>query len=169
MLFLTLGSSLLASTAVLLSGMRAQTAESVVLKYRFLQESISVPELSTFAETGELSSSLLAYLKMADKKPDQLQQVLTQEIKVNPIFLSKFLNSLPGEILLDQVSEVIRTPTGRASRQSLRGALVTSALPDGDIRLIEVLENYPTPEVYVEGDRIVEIYNKINGVLGRLP
>ena len=35
-----------------------KAAEKVILKYRFLRESVSVPELTTFAETGELSSSL---------------------------------------------------------------------------------------------------------------
>ncbi|MBR8827278.1 MAG: alpha/beta hydrolase [Gomphosphaeria aponina SAG 52.96 = DSM 107014] len=154
---------------IFFSGIRVNAAEWVVLKYGLLFEHISVPELSTFAETGELSASLRAYLRMVNKQPNELREVLTKEIEVDPIILAKVLNSLPGEILLAQVSEVIRTPTHRASRESLRGALVTSALPDGNIRLIEVLENYPTPAVYVEGDRLVEIYNSLNLVLGLLP
>ncbi|NES80894.1 MAG: alpha/beta hydrolase [Moorea sp. SIO2B7] len=165
---LTLFSALVAGVSIF-SGFPVIAAESVVLKYSFLRETISIPELSTFTETGELSPSLRAYLKMANKEPNDLGEVLTQEIEVEPILLSKILNSFPGELLLDQLSELIRTPTGRASRQSLRAALVSSALPDGDITLIEVLENYPTPEIHVEGDRLVEIYNQINAVVGSIP
>jgi hypothetical protein len=147
----------------------AEASQSVVLKYNILQESVSVPELSNFAKTGELSNSLRAYLRLANREPDELRRVLTQEFSVNPIFLYQLLNSRLGELMLDQVSEVVHTPTNRANRESLRGALVSSALGDGKITLIEILENYPTPEAYVEGDRLVEIAGKIKGVLGRLP
>ena len=160
--------SALGLLTILAWGGRVEAAQSVIFNYRFFRESISVSELSTFAETGELSSSLKTYLRMANTEPDQLQRALTREIEVDPILLSKVLNSLPGEVLLDQVSDVIRTPTGSASRQSLRAALLNSALPDGLITLMEVFENYPTTDVHIEGDRLVEIYSRLDRVLGTL-
>lgn len=168
-LLLILSSPVITSLWIYLSEVSAEAAEQVILKYSILRESISVAELRNFADTGELSSSLKAYLTIANKKPEDLRQALTRKVEVDPVLLSKILNSFVGEILLDQVSEVIQTPSRKASRQSLRGALVTSALPDGNIRLIEVLENYPTSEVHVEGDRLAEIYRQLKGVLGNLP
>ncbi|MBE9124800.1 MULTISPECIES: alpha/beta hydrolase [unclassified Coleofasciculus] len=147
----------------------ADAAESVVLKYRFLRETVSVAELSTFAETGELSSSLRAYLKLAGKEPEALRNALTQETQVNGILLSRILNSPVGEVMLDRASEVIHTPSDRANRESLRSALVLSALPDNSLTLIEVLENYPTPDVEVEADRLLEIVKYIRRVIGNLP
>lgn len=158
-----------ALTSILFSSTRAEAAEKVVLKYRFLQEKVSVPELTTFAQTGELSSSLRSYLKLAKKEPNDLRRTLTQDVKVNPTFLYRALNHPLGEGMLDQVSQVIHTPTNRANRESLRGALVSSALPDGNITLIETLQNYPTPEVHVEGDRIAEVMQTIRNWLNRLP
>lgn len=148
---------------------RVDAADSVVLRYSFLRQTVSVSELATFAETGELSSSLRAYLRMANREPEELRKVLTQEVQVNPVLLYRVLNSLPGELLLDQVSQVIHTPTNRANRESLRSALVSSALSDGNITLIETLQNYPTPEVHVDGNRLVEVVRRINRVLGPLP
>jgi len=148
---------------------RAQAAESVVLKYSVLQEKVSVAELATFAKTGELSPALRAYLKMAGREPDELRRLLTQEIPVNGTFLYQVLNSPVGETLLDRVSEVVHTPTNSANRESLRGAIVSSALPDGKITLIETLQNYPTPDVYVEGDRLAEVVQNMMRVMGRLP
>lgn len=155
--------------SVLFYSTRAEAAEWVVLKYRFLRERVSVPELTTFAQTGELSRSLRAYLKLAKKEPEELRRTLTQEVKVNPTFLYRALNTPIGEGMLDQVSQIIHTPTNRANRESLRGALVSSALPDGNITLIEAMQNYPTPEVHVEGERLVEIMQNISKWVNRIP
>lgn len=146
-----------------------KASESVILKYGFLRESISVKELSTFANTGKMSSSLRAYLKLANKKPDQVRKVLSQEIPVDGVLLSQILNSKAGELLLDVVANYIQTPSGKASRESLRGAFVSSALPDNNIRLIEIFENYPTSEVHIEGDRLAELYVKINNIIKQIP
>lgn len=156
-------------TSLCLYQARAEAAESVVLKYRFLQQKVSVPELTAFVTTGKLSNSLQFYLKQAGKDPADLRRALTQEVKVNSTFLYQVLKTPVGEGLLDQVSQVVHTPSNRANRESLRGALVSSALPDGNITLIEVLQNYPTPDVYVEGERLVEVMQDIRKVLGRLP
>ncbi|MEQ8538914.1 MAG: alpha/beta hydrolase [Coleofasciculus sp. D1-CHI-01] len=147
----------------------ANASESVVLKYRFLRETISVPELSTFAQTGELSRSLQAYLDLAGKQPEELRTTLTQPISVNGIMLSRILNTPVGEVMLDRVSEVIHTPTNRANRQSLRSALVISALNDNQITLIEILDNYPTADVHVEGDRLADILQQITRLSQGLP
>ncbi|MEY2832376.1 MAG: hypothetical protein RLZZ574_1634, partial [Cyanobacteriota bacterium] len=58
---------------------RIQAAESVILQYGILQGSISVEELSTFALSGELSSSLKSYLRLSNTKPKDLRKVLTKE------------------------------------------------------------------------------------------
>ncbi|HEY9611574.1 alpha/beta hydrolase [Allocoleopsis sp.] len=160
---------LIALTSILFYSPRAEAAEWVVLKYRFLRERVSVTELTTFVKTGELSRSLRAYLKLAKKEPAELRRTLTQEVKVNSTFLYQALKTPVGDGMLDQVSQVVHTPTNRANRESLRGALVSSALPDGNITLIETLQNYPTPEVHVEGERLVEVMQNISKLLGGLP
>ncbi|MBD1887788.1 alpha/beta hydrolase [Coleofasciculus sp. FACHB-SPT9] len=161
--------SLAAATGILFSPSRADAANTVVLKYRFLRESVSVPELTTFAETGELSSALRAYLAMAGRKPEDLRKTLTQEVKVNALILDRVLNNQIGELVLGQVSDVVHTPGNGANIQSLRGAVMSSALPDNQITLIEILENYPTSEVHVEGDRLAEVFGKLKRLGQGLP
>lgn len=143
----------------------AQAADTVIFKYRFLRESISVAELTTLAQRGEVSSSLKAYLRMANQKPEDLRNLLTQEIEIEGVFLYKILRTMPGELMLDQVSEVIHTPSNRANRQSLRSALVSSALEDDKITLTEIIQNYPTTDVHVEGERLADIYKQVNGIV----
>jgi hypothetical protein len=149
--------------------LKVNAAETIILKYGFLRESISVNDLSTFAKTGEMSSSLKNYLDLANQNPNTTRKILTEKITVNGVFLSKILNNSIGERMLDLVSNYIRTPSGKASRESLRGSLVTSALSDNNIQLIEVLENYPTSEVHVEGDRLAETYFMMKEVIDKIP
>ena len=144
-------------------------ADKVVLKYSILRESVCISELSTLAKTGETSSFVNTYLKMANKQPEDLRRILNQNIDIDPVFLSKILKSFAGDFVLDEVGQVIHTPSRRANRESLRGALVTSALSDSNIRVIEILENYPTSEIHVDGDRLADIYQKINAVVSQIP
>ncbi|MEH1830795.1 MAG: alpha/beta hydrolase [Nostoc sp.] len=53
----------------------AFAAELVVLKYGIFRESLSVEELSTFAQTGELSRSLRVNLLWRDKTPKSFASI----------------------------------------------------------------------------------------------
>ncbi|MBW4560227.1 MAG: alpha/beta hydrolase [Mojavia pulchra JT2-VF2] len=152
---------LVISTSFLCFSNPAFAAERVVLKYSVFRESFSVEELSTFAQTGKLSPSLGVSLALARQNPKAIRQYLTEPVKVNPVFLDRVLNTQIGNVILDQMSQVIHTPSRRADRQALRAALVLSASQDGQVSLIEIIENYPTTEVEVDGDRLESAYRQL--------
>lgn len=170
LLFLSLRRALvlIATTSILLFSTSAIAADQVVLKYRILRKSISVEELSAFAETGKLSNSLRINLALARQDPKAVRRYLTEPVKVNLVLLDRLLNSPVGDLVLDQVSEVIHTPSGKADRQALRSALVISASRDRNISLIEIIQNYPTQVVQVEGDRLESAYTQLRRLGGRL-
>lgn len=153
---------------ILLSSSHAIAAEQVVLKYKILREKISVQELTRLAETGVPSPALASYLKLAGKKPEDIRQPLTQEVRVNRFLLDRVLNSWVGNTALDQISQAIHTPSNQANRQALRAAITLSANPDGKLTLMEVLQNYPTQEVEVEGDRLVGAFRQLSRLSDRL-
>jgi Alpha/beta hydrolase of unknown function (DUF1400) len=153
---------LLAATAgVVFYSSAAVAAEKVVLKYSAIRMTLPVSELEIFAETGQMSPGLEMLLGKAKKDPQAVRRSLTKPVKVSQTFLERTLNSQVGEIVLDQLGQVIRTPSGNENREALRKALVLSATSDHQITLLEAMKNYPTTEVYVEGDRLVEAYNKL--------
>lgn len=160
--------SLFSSSGLLFELPVASAADQVVLKYRIFRESISVDELSTFAETGKLSKSLQLNLALARQDPKAIRQYLTQPVKVNVILLDRVLNSPVGNVITDQVSQVVHTPSRGADRQALRSALVLSARDDNNITLIETIQNYPTSQVQVEGDRLESAYRQLRRLEGRL-
>ena len=161
-----LGASL--GTVIVFASTGAIAAERVVLKYRIFRATVSVEELTTLAEAGETSPTLRSYLRLANRSPEELQDNLNQEVEVNPRLLDRVLNSPVGDLALDQVGDAIHTPSQQADRQALRAAITLSAQDDGRIKMIELLQNYPTEEVHVDGDRIVAAYNDLQAIRGRV-
>jgi hypothetical protein len=105
-------------------------------------------------------------LDLVNKKPEELRQILNQSITVTPTVLSNLLDSFAGKYLLNKLTEVISSPSAQNSKESLRNALIASVNTNDDIRLIEVLENYPDPELQIEGDRLMELYQQVKAIAG---
>ncbi|HTL89734.1 MAG TPA: alpha/beta hydrolase [Leptolyngbya sp.] len=156
------------SAGILFASGQAIAAERVILKYKVLRESVSVPDLTTFAQTGQASNDLQAYFRMSGQKPETVRTTLTKPIKINPILLDRVLNSPVGNGILDQLGEAIQTPKGGAERQALRAALTLSASGDGSLSILEILQNYPTEEVVIDGDRVEVAYRRLNELADRL-
>lgn len=148
---------------------KAIAADKIILNYSVLHQSIPVEDLTVFCETEEISPALSDFLRLANQKPQNVRDTLCRKIPVNGVMLSKMLNNPLGGVVLDVFAQVITTPSQKASRESLRGAVVTSALKDNNISIIEVAQSYPTTEVHINGDRLMEIYQKIEGILGTIP
>ncbi|MEH2337961.1 alpha/beta hydrolase [Nostoc sp.] len=49
----------------------------------------------------------------------------------------------------------------RADRQALGAALVLSTSQNGQVSLIEIIKNYPTNEVEVDGNRLEGAYRQL--------
>lgn len=152
---------LAAGAGILFYSNAATAAQKVVLKYSAIRMTLPISELEIFAETGKMSPALEMLLGKANKNPETVRRSLIRPVKVNQSFLDRALNSQVGEVILDEVSQVIRTPSGNTNREALRSALLLSASQDNEMTLLETMKNYPNPEVHVEGDRLVEVYGKL--------
>lgn len=141
---------------VLLNTTTADAAERVVLTYGPFERYLIIDELKTLAETGEASTGIQFLSAVSGQEVSALQDVFTQEIRLNLRFLDRTLNSLPGEYALFQAGTVIHTPSRRANIQAMRAALVLSASDDNYVSLLEILENYPTQDVYLDGPQLLQ-------------
>ncbi len=166
---------LLLIIAFSLSNGSAFAAENVVIKYRIFRESLSVKELTNFAQTGELSTSLRVNFALAKQQPKVIRGYLTETVTVNPVLLDRVLNSSVGNIVLDRIGEAIHTPSRKADRQALRAALILSASSEvsnsgnkNNISLIEIIQNYPASEVEVEGEVLERAYRQLRQLGGNV-
>lgn len=154
--------------AVTLGCQAAEAAERVSLRYRGFSRTVAVDDLFILAESGEAPEDLASLLDAAGQEPEDLRSLLVDELTVSPVLLDKALNSSPGEWVLDGLGDAVHPPSGEASRQALRSAIVLSAADDNTITLLEVLDNYPTPEVVMEGDQIQSAYDRLSAFLAPL-
>ncbi|MCU0542592.1 MAG: alpha/beta hydrolase [Oscillatoriaceae cyanobacterium Prado104] len=157
---------LAASTTAVFYSSAVVAAQKVVLKYSAIRMTLPVTELKMFAETGKMSPALEMLLGNAKNNPETVRRSLNKPLKVSQNLLEQALNSQVGSAILDEVSQVIRTPSGSEKsgnehRQALQSALLLSAKDDDRITLLEAIENYPAEEVSVEGDKLVEAYGKL--------
>ncbi|MGH2415753.1 MAG: alpha/beta hydrolase [Microcystaceae cyanobacterium] len=111
---------------------------------------------------------LQASLKASRQNPEDVRKVLVREADVDVVTLDQALNNPVGDLLLDQINLVVHPPAKVVNRQAIRSALVLSASEDNKVSLIEVIQNYPTSEVEVEGERIVQAYRQISALSGRV-
>mgnify|MGYP000379913977 CR=1 FL=1 len=153
--------------AVLLSALPAGAAEQIVFKYGPIARSVPVSSLRQLAETGRAPADLKAYLEMAEQDPQKVSETLTRPYAVSPTQLDQLLNSPLGNTMLDEAGEIVHPPANRANRQAIRSALVLDASQDGKITILDTLENYPTDTVEIEGERLLEAYQKYGPIIAR--
>lgn len=145
------GVALLLGAGVLGASAPASAAESVVVNFGPLSRSFSITEFQTLAETGQPSRKLRWYLNTAGVKPSTVQSLLTQDVPLPLEFADQILNSLPGEFGLYQLGQIISPSSQTASLQAMRAAVVLSAANDNRVSMLEILENYPTRELHIDG------------------
>jgi hypothetical protein len=160
-----IGASLLSGW--LLMSQSAIAAERVVMRYGAFERSASVEELARFVETGETTRQLRAYFRMSGQDPEQFRQLLGREFEVDVVMLDRLLNNIVGDVILDQMGNFVHTPSGETNREAMRSALVLSASEGGKISLIEVMQNYPTREVHVNGNQALSAYRQIETIQQR--
>ena len=146
-----------ASMAIAINPKQASAAEEIIFTYGAATQSVSLEELQTFADSGEMSPSLDFLLKFGQQNPQMIQWVLSQQFPADTKLIYDLLNTAPGEYVLTQTSNVVGTKAERANVKALRGALVASASDDRVISLIELLEKYPTKKVYVNGKLLAQV------------
>ena len=154
----------IALVTTITSGNCAIAAEKIKFKYGIMSQSVSLEELETFAETGEVSPALDFLLDYTNQNPKLIRLLLVEEIPLDIVTASNLLNSPLGEYVLDRVGRVVNSGASRGNREALRGALITSTNEDRKISLLEVWRNYPTKEVVVEG----KSWKKITEEFGRI-
>ncbi|HEY9629147.1 MAG TPA: alpha/beta hydrolase [Coleofasciculaceae cyanobacterium] len=143
---------------------QATAAERIVMKYQIFRRSIAVADLTQFAETGETSRPLRAYLRLSGQDPSEIRDTLTKPVSVNLVVLDQVLNSFVGDLALGQLSQYIYTSARQDDDKAIRAALVLSASDDNKVSILEILQNYPTQEVILDGDNIGRAYEELQGL-----
>lgn len=145
-------------------------ADRIYFTYGPLGRSIAINDLRTFADTGETTQQLRWYLNFANVEPEDFRQVLTKEVGLNAGFVGRTTRTIPGEYVLFQVGRIIHTKSRKGAVQiyALRSTFVMSTIDDNKISILEFLEKYPTPELYVDGVVLARLARKVDRFIDRI-
>jgi hypothetical protein len=151
-----------AGMAIALAPNQASSSEKIIFTYGGLTQSIPLEELQDFTDTGEVSPSLDTLLSHGKQNPFFIRWILRQEFPADNKLIANLLNTVPGEYILSQTGTVVSSKAERANVKALRGALVASAKDNNLVSLIELLENYPTKDVYVNGKILARLRGNLD-------
>jgi predicted dienelactone hydrolase len=114
-------------------------AEKIYFIYEPIEESLNVSSLETFVADGTIDENLAFYFNIANVSEQEkavFRELLSKKIEIEPVFLSRLLNTDEGERLLNFFGDLISIQGGRNGKFALRGALVTAAFADEGLTLL---------------------------------
>ncbi|TVQ09252.1 MAG: alpha/beta hydrolase [Leptolyngbya sp. DLM2.Bin27] len=132
--------------AALLTGLPAQGAEAIFLRYGPLERSIRTSSLEALANDGTVSRDLAFYFNLAelsDLQIAELRQSLDRPVAVDGVLLSRFFYTNLGATLLEQVGAILRTRSGDNGKLALRAALIQAANSPQGLSTLNMLRALP--------------------------
>lgn len=157
-----------ASASILSAHTRALGAEKVVLTFGPIRQSINVSDLEDFAKDGTTTPTIRQIIGVSKMDAGTLRGLIGLEIGLKPANLARILYSTPGEKIVNEIGEAIRTQRNTESGKALRAAVILAASDDGKLSLLEILKRYPLPEMYVDVPKIMAVVGKLQGLAGNL-
>lgn len=139
-------------------------AEKIFFVYSPLIASLKVESLEKFAKDGSINDDLGFYLglaKVSEEQKSSFREALTQPIEIDPVLLSRSLNTDSAERLLNYFGSVVNIKGGRNGKYLLRGALVQAAFEPEGLTLINVLKKISV-DIEVNIEQILKYSKQID-------
>jgi predicted dienelactone hydrolase len=128
-----------------LAGFPGRAAERVYVEYGLLSRYVSVNSLAAFAEQGVVEDDLAFYINlMSPENQENFRTALTATREVDLVPFSQFFNTPMGEQALYFIGSWVKTGGQLNGQKALRAAMIKSAADDGQVSLLEYIQNYPT-------------------------
>ncbi len=156
--------SLLSFTFPFISILPTQSAEEIDFVYDSVEKSLKVNSLEKFVNDNIVDENLGFYFNLLDVSETDKQlfrEVLTKKIEIDPVVLSRLLNTDEGERLLDFFGKVINIQRGGNGKFALRGAIVTSALSPEGLTLLNFLRNLSV-DVQIDIRKAIAFAEEVN-------
>ncbi len=140
-------------------------ADFITLIYGPIKRSIPVSEFHHLEETGKAIGSLGDLLRLAKQQPARVQELLKTNFDLDVVDASNFLNSKLATGLLTKLGRAIHPPySSDYSVQAFRAAFIASAA-DGNIKVIEIFDNYPNKQIWIDLEVLPGVIEELGGIL----
>ncbi|MEM7770203.1 MAG: alpha/beta hydrolase [Cyanobacteria bacterium P01_A01_bin.37] len=154
---------MIATTSVLGWTASASAAETVLLRYQSVAARVPLSDIETFAEDGESSSALQAFLEQTSLSPELMASLLDDSIPDTGIPLGR----TDIQFLLFQLNKVVGDPLNREDLDPLAQAL-RSAYLDNNMSVLELVRRYPESEVRLDLRQLENVHRDVELFVQRL-
>jgi predicted dienelactone hydrolase len=140
----------------------AAAAEVISIRYGSLEGAVSLDEVVRFVETGTLSGELAGYGSFIPlEQQSRLRQLLQKRANVSATLVSQLVYSPVGDIVLGRLAALINGGERDQAGTALRAAVVQAAASNDGLTLLNLLKEFPLPEVQVDASLALEMMGAI--------
>ena len=135
----------------------AFASEEIAVQYGPFEESVSLADLRSYAETQKVSAGmrdLLRFLSQTDQV--ELQAFLKASLPVDVVSLDRVLNRSPGTEFLAQMATAIARED-HAGVQALRAAIVLGSQPTQGLSVLSFLAAYPSKRLTINLPQALQV------------
>ncbi|AFY44002.1 alpha/beta hydrolase [Nostoc sp. PCC 7107] len=144
-----------------------QAADTVVLRYGLLAESVSLAELQKAAEIGDFKDGFELYgRKLSLQQRRFLLETLKMPLSLNVVTVNRLLNTQIGTTILDDFSTAV-VRKDKAGVQALRAGLVIGSTAPQGLSLLSFIAAYPSQNLEINLPRIFKIAGNFNTAFWR--
>lgn len=140
----------------------AKAAETVVLRYGLLAESISLAELQKAAEVGDFPGGFELYgQSLSTEQRRFLLNTLKMQIPMNVVTVNKLLNTQIGTTILNDFSTAV-VRKDKAGVQAIRAGLVLGSTAPQGFSLLNFIAAYPSQRLEINLRQVFKIAGNLN-------
>ena len=145
----------------------AHSAEQIRFWYApFGEFTIYISDLEKFAKEGKLSKRLEFYLeKLSPPQQAQFREALTKRYSISHIMAAQFSYAPIGEILIRRLGRILEMAPDLNGFSALRASLILSAQSEEGVSILNLLQRYPAPVIYLDLARGLEAYAEVSQLL----
>ncbi len=144
------GSLLLLGFLELLGAGPGKAAQTVLIKYGPIEESLAVHDLRTYGETGQASPEFADLLGLlSPETQNQIYQLLQVKKEIEPARLEQLLALERGKTILSDAAKVTQRDDP-AGAQALRTSLLQGSQSSQGLSVISFLEAYPEADIAID-------------------
>lgn len=157
-----------AVASLMMSNSSAVAADRVVLTYGPIQAPVKLKDLQAFAETGEKTKTIRQIVKASGLDEDTLRGLMSLEVGFDLVPFACLICSPTGVELIEDVALTLRTHRRVENVTALHATLINAVSDDGKISVLDFINYYPVPGLYVDLANISETVEKLQNFAGGL-
>ncbi|MDV2999975.1 MAG: hypothetical protein N5P05_001581 [Chroococcopsis gigantea SAG 12.99] len=145
--------------------MSVQAAGTIFFFFGPIGLTLNISSLENFAKTGDVDTNLRTYLRnTTPEQQKEFRQALLEPVPINPVLLSRFLNTSIGEDILDRLGRFINIRGRINGKFAIRGALIQASFEPDGLTMLGFLRKLPT-DMQIDIQQVLNLTRAIDLVV----